>query len=143
MTQHDLESGQLIYKLIYHGFLHNWIHIMGSSIPLLKTQKAPNPSADLWLSSTLFAFQAKQTRVKGSSWHRLQGIFLINAAPSSCCHFPITTENGDPAGHEEGPTTQTTEITFRTQVSKIIRLSACVCADMYVPLVPLKPAIVS
>lgn len=34
-TQH-LESVQLIYEPIYHGSLHHRLHIMGSSIPLVK-----------------------------------------------------------------------------------------------------------
>lgn len=34
-TQH-WDSVQLIYEPIYHGSLHHRLHIMGSSIPLLK-----------------------------------------------------------------------------------------------------------
>ena len=34
-TQH-WESVQLIYEPIYHGSLHHRLHIMGSSLPLLK-----------------------------------------------------------------------------------------------------------
>ena len=34
-TQH-WESVQLVYEPIYHGSLHHRLHIMGSSIPLIK-----------------------------------------------------------------------------------------------------------